>query len=148
MAVVLAVLAGGAAALVWSLRSGPADCRDLGPLSGFPEGSVSLAECVPAFVVRGAGEEVAVYLAESPHMRGEPLRWDPGRRLFVSPFHGEAFGLGGSVVAGPAPGPLRRCPVRLESGRVVIQVARGLGAVPHPGGLPRRGGAGRPVGLP
>ncbi len=97
-----------------------ADCRDLGSLVRFPDNSVSFVPCARVYVVHGLGEDFAVYLAESPHLPHEPLRYEPSRHRFVG-LHGEAFDVRGLPLRGPTQGPLFRCPTGTEDGDLVIE---------------------------
>ena len=112
-----------AAVLTWVLR-GSAPCQDLGRLKSFRPDTVSFVSCVPAFVVT-AGPEPVVFLALTPHLAGEPLRWDERRRVFYSPFHGEQFDSSGHLLSGPARRDLWRCPVAVRNGELWIAVPGG-----------------------
>jgi Rieske Fe-S protein len=118
--ILFGIMALAAAIVVWVLRSDQEDCRDLGPVATFPQNSVTLVKCVPSFVVRGRGDDFAVYLAKAPHLAGEELKWNSRRRFFFSPAHGERFALNGEILRGPAKGPLWRCPTMIESDRLWI----------------------------
>jgi Rieske Fe-S protein len=114
------------ALVVWLIRSQSDSCRELGQVDSFPPNSVSFEPCIPAFVVHGLGRDFTVFLAETPHLRGEPLRWNAKERLFVSPFHGEKFNLLGEPVAGPARRPLWRCPITVDSDQLLVDVPPGM----------------------
>lgn len=108
---------------IWIYRNGHlGGCRDLGPAAAFPDNSVSSGSCAPVYVVHGSGPTFSVFLAQSPHLPGEGLDWDERSRLFVSPFHGEEFGLDGKVVQGPAMHGLWLCPFHDSFGHLVIDV--------------------------
>lgn len=100
------------------------DCQELGRISDFEPESVTEFSCVPVFVVHSGGEFVGL-LGLSTHLPNEPLYWDNEERLFISRYHGEAFDVRGSVVNGPAGGPLRRCPLRETEGYLSIAVPDG-----------------------
>lgn len=112
------------------IREQTRDCRQLGKAVDFPRDSVAYEPCVPAYVVRGLDGAVTVFLAESPHMRGEPLTWSDARGVFYSPEHGETYDLqgdplpvdiqGSRISIGGTRG-LWRCPIRIVQGEIVIQ---------------------------
>lgn len=114
----MAVTAAGIAFFLSSRGS----CAELGPVDGFELNTVAAIRCLPGFVVNRNGELV-VYLARAPHLQGEPLRWDATRRLFTSPFHGEAFEVDGKKVAGPGSDRMFKCPARVEDGYLVLDAA-------------------------
>ena len=97
-----------------------ADCRNLGNVVRFPDNSVSYVACARVYVVHGLGEDVAVYLAEAPHLPHEPLRYERSRHRFVG-LHGEAFDVRGLPLKGPAQRPLFRCPTTTEDGNLVVE---------------------------
>jgi nitrite reductase/ring-hydroxylating ferredoxin subunit len=109
------------AGITWVLSS-RGSCAELGPVDSFELNTVTAIRCLPAFVVNRNGN-LAVYLARAPHLRGEPLRWDATRRLFVSPFHGESFEVDGKKVAGPGGDHMFECPTKVEDGSLVIDAA-------------------------
>lgn len=49
-------------------------------------------------------------------------RYEADAGQFVCPCHGGAYDLDGQVASGPPPGPLRSLDVRVEDGRVFVQV--------------------------
>jgi hypothetical protein len=114
-----------AATTVWVLRNERVGgCRDLGPIGALPENSVSTSACAHVYIVHGAGDDYSVFLAETPHLPGEPLEWKARRRLFVSPFHGETFTLDGRAIGGPATHGLWLCPFTVSLGHLVIDVPK------------------------
>lgn len=119
---IVTVAAAGIAAITWLVRSEPESCSELGDLDSYPPNSVTFEPCIPAFVVHGLEGDFTVFLAETPHFPGEPLRWDARERLFFSPFHGEKFNLAGEPVAGPANRPLWRCPIAIDGDELLVDV--------------------------
>ncbi len=70
-----------------------------------------------AWVVKRPDGTVRAYSLACTHL-GCAYRWEDSSRQFVCPCHGSRFSVGGSVLAGPAPRPLDRYQVKLESGRL------------------------------
>ena len=63
-------------------------------------------------------------VATCTHLGCTP-NWAPGEKLFKCPCHGSVFTLAGDVVAGPAPEPLYRTPLRLApDGQLIIGTGR------------------------
>jgi len=126
LATLLAALGvvGITALLTWTVTRNAKPCQDLGDVKSFRGDTVSFVSCVPAFVVRTAPEPV-VFLARTPHLAGEPLRWDAQRRVFFSPLHGERFDVSGHLLSGPALRDLWRCPVAVRDGELWIVVPDG-----------------------
>lgn len=63
-------------------------------------------------------------VATCTHLACSP-NWLPGERVFKCPCHGSTFTLDGDVVAGPAPEPLYRNPVRIApDGQLIIGTGR------------------------
>lgn len=119
--VVVAGIALFAAGVTVFARIQRRECRDLGSLDSFTEESVRYFECVPLFVVH-SGDNYYALLALSTHMPSEPVEWNRDERLFISPFHGEAFDIRGNVIKGPANGPLEPCPLVQEDGHLFVDV--------------------------
>jgi len=65
------------------------------------------------FVVREAGRIYALY-ARCTHL-GCTVNWFPGLRIFKCPCHGSEFHADGKEFAGPAPRPLDRLKISLDS---------------------------------
>ncbi|MEO8511114.1 MAG: hypothetical protein ABI534_07700 [Chloroflexota bacterium] len=121
-------------------------CADLGPVSDYPENTVTRASCIDAFVVNDGGE-FHVFLARSMHLEGEGLAWEPnGAEVvtewssplpgvplpltgsFYNPMHGERFAIDGSVLEGPANGPLWSCPIETRDGELWVKARDGSDA--------------------
>lgn len=117
---ILALALGFAASVLLQHALKHSDCRDLGSVAGFPDNSVSFARCARVYVVHGLGDDFAIYLAETPHLPYEPLRYDPIRHRFFG-LHGETFDVRGLPLRGPAQGALFRCPARIEDGDLVME---------------------------
>lgn len=117
----LAFLGSAAAAALlsfWTASEHP--CRDLGPLDGYPNNSVSVVRCFPGFVVR-QDDRVHVLLAIAPHLPQERLEWDQQTQMFVSRLHGETFSSSGRHFYGPANGDMWECPIEV-SDRIKVDV--------------------------
>jgi hypothetical protein len=136
---------GLAVLLATAACSSEPQCADLGPVSDYPEDTVTRSPCIDAFVVNDGGE-FHVFLARSMHMEGEGLAWEPGgdeevtdwsspvpgeplplTGTFYNPMHGERFAVDGSVMDCPAAAPAVELPHRDAGRRAVDQGPRGLG---------------------
>lgn len=138
------------AALVLTLAatacSSEPPCADLGPLSDYPPDTVTRTPCIDAFVVN-AGGDLSVFLANPVHLEGEGLAWEPNGKetvtewssplpgeplpltgTFYNPMHGERFAIDGSVLEGPAGGPLWSCPIETRDGELWIKAREGSDA--------------------
>jgi Rieske Fe-S protein len=121
-------------------------CADLGPVVDYPENTVTRTPCIDGFVVNDGGD-LQVFLANPMHLEGEGLSWEPngdeevtdwtspvpGQPLpltgtFWSPAHGERFAIDGSVMGGPAAGPLWSCPIETRDGELWISAREGANA--------------------
>jgi len=71
------------------------------------------------WAVRQSDGSVTVFSPLCTHL-GCGYRWDPGDLRFECPCHGSVFDVTGKVLAGPAPRPLDRLPVKIENGRVLV----------------------------
>jgi len=85
-------------------------------------------DCIPAYVVRLGDAAPVVFLARAPHLKNDPLEWNPSRKLFVSPAHGESFDLRGRMVQGPAVHDLWQCPTNMVGGELLIALPEGAGS--------------------
>lgn len=70
----------------------------------------------------GTGLEPYAINAECTHL-GCVVPWDPGLQKYVCPCHGSQYDSRGSVIRGPAPGPLKLAKVGVEeeSGKVLLE---------------------------
>lgn len=74
-----------------------------------------------AYVVRqGDDREPLVLSPVCTHM-GCNVLWDSSSQRFQCPCHGGQYLADGQNVAGPPPRPLRRLPVRVENGQLLVQ---------------------------
>jgi len=71
------------------------------------------------WAVRQPDGTVTVFSPLCTHL-GCGYHWDSGDLTFKCPCHGSIFDLNGKVVAGPAPRPLDRLPVKMENGRLFV----------------------------
>jgi menaquinol-cytochrome c reductase iron-sulfur subunit len=78
-----------------------------------------ISEKATAWVVKGAGNEVAAFTPQCTHL-GCAYHWDEQKQYFICPCHTSAFGLDGKVLTGPAPRPLDRYRTRIENGKLLI----------------------------
>lgn len=83
------------------------------------DGWRTLREKVIAWVVRTDENNVVAYSPQCTHL-GCAYHWEGERERFVCPCHESLFTIDGKVVAGPAPRPLDRYPVRIESSKLLI----------------------------
>jgi menaquinol-cytochrome c reductase iron-sulfur subunit len=92
--------------------------RDL--VMTIPDGYMQVAAVKGIWALRRATNEVTVYSPICTHL-GCGFRWDWSVRRFKCPCHGSEFDPDGKVVAGPAPRPLDRLPVKVENGHLLVQ---------------------------
>ena len=86
------------------------------------------SEKTTAWVVRKGSEEVAAFMPQCTHL-GCAYHWDRENEEFLCPCHTSTFNLEGEVLTGPAPRPLDRYGVRVESHRLML----GPSQKPEPG---------------
>lgn len=102
-------------------------------VSGFQPGTVSMVQGL--WVTRQPDGEFIVFLNRDPH-KLHPTQWVEPRRLFISPAHGEVYGIDGVCRAGPCnsrpPGSLYRVQSELEGNRLVIYPERTVSGGIHP----------------
>lgn len=76
----------------------------------------------PVLVWRQPNEnKIVVYNSSCTHL-GCTVRWDEPQNMFLCACHGGAFGLDGTVKAGPPPRPLDRMEFKVDSGNLLIAV--------------------------
>lgn len=85
-------------------------------VSSVKDGWLKTTSVKTVWVVRKADEPI-VYSPLCTHL-GCGYRWEATRNAFFCPCHASIFDLEGNVLAGPAPRPLDRLPIRLEDGRL------------------------------
>ncbi len=71
------------------------------------------------WAVKQPDGQVTVFSPICTHL-GCGYRWDEGERKFKCPCHGSVYDVTGKVLAGPAPRPLDRLPVKVENGRLLV----------------------------
>ncbi|RMD98552.1 MAG: ubiquinol-cytochrome c reductase iron-sulfur subunit [Calditrichaeota bacterium] len=64
---------------------------------------------------------VIAFSPKCTHM-GCNVAWNPRTNHFECPCHGGTYDAEGNVIAGPPPRPLDRYPIKIENGRVFIQI--------------------------
>lgn len=101
-------------------------------LGHLPEGvTAQVVDGNDVFVSR-VGNDVRVFLPESPHLPGDTLWWCPKREIFVALNSGSGFDRNGLPFGGPAPRALDQHPVEVGGDRLVIDtdsVIRGTSGV-------------------
>jgi len=85
-----------------------------------------ISERGTAWLVRSASNEIVAFGPQCTHL-GCAYHWDEGRDRFVCPCHNSVFDMGGKVTAGPAPRPLDRYDLKVESGRLKLGQLRHSG---------------------
>ena len=71
------------------------------------------------WAVKQPDGQVTVFAPKCTHL-GCGYRWAAEEKQFLCPCHGSRFGIDGQVLAGPAPRPLDRLPVKIENGRLLV----------------------------
>ena len=77
------------------------------------------SEKASTWLVRMSDAEVVAFAPQCTHL-GCAYHWEDKRNDFVCPCHTSAFSIEGKVLTGPAPRPLDRYQVKIESGKVLI----------------------------
>ena len=71
------------------------------------------------FVRQMPGGELTAFSAICTHL-GCLVNFNRVKGEFICPCHGGIYDLDGNVVAGPPPAPLKRLPVKIEGGKVLV----------------------------
>ena len=72
-----------------------------------------------AWVVKLPDQQIVAFGPQCTHL-GCAYHWDEATSEFLCPCHSSVFSLDGAVVSGPAPRPLDRYDVKVESGKLLI----------------------------
>jgi quinol---cytochrome c reductase iron-sulfur subunit, bacillus type len=83
-----------------------------------PDGYMKRRESGRVYVVAD-GNRFFCLSSTCTHL-GCTVHWDRVRQEFLCPCHGGVYARDGSVVAGPPPRPLRRLPVQIDGGELVL----------------------------
>jgi menaquinol-cytochrome c reductase iron-sulfur subunit len=83
------------------------------------DGWLSATAHKAVWAVKQEDGSVTVFSPICTHL-GCGYRWDDGDRRFKCPCHGSVYDVAGKVLAGPAPRPLDRLPVKVEQGRLLV----------------------------
>jgi menaquinol-cytochrome c reductase iron-sulfur subunit len=83
-----------------------------------------VSEKVTAWVVKSKDNRVVAFGPQCTHL-GCAHHWDDGSKEFVCPCHNSLFAADGRVISGPAPRPLDRYDLKVESGRILLGGLRG-----------------------
>jgi menaquinol-cytochrome c reductase iron-sulfur subunit len=78
-----------------------------------------VTEKTTAWVVKQPDNQVVAFTPDCTHL-GCAYHWDDPSHTFVCPCHTSSFAIDGKVLGGPAPRPLDRYTVRVESGVLEI----------------------------
>ncbi len=76
-------------------------------------------EKTTAWVVKNDDQNVTVFAPQCTHL-GCAYHWDEQQKYFLCPCHTSAFGVDGKVLMGPAPRPLDRYDIRVDSGKLLL----------------------------
>jgi menaquinol-cytochrome c reductase iron-sulfur subunit len=93
--------------------------RELSYVVALNDGWLKTTATKSVWGVRQSDGTVTVFSPLCTHL-GCGYHWDSGDLTFKCPCHGSIFDLNGKVVAGPAPRPLDRLPVKVENGRLFV----------------------------
>jgi menaquinol-cytochrome c reductase iron-sulfur subunit len=93
--------------------------RELSYVVTVNDGWLKTTATKSVWAVRQPDGAVTVFSPLCTHL-GCGYHWDSGDLTFKCPCHGSVFDLNGKVVAGPAPRPLDRLPVKVENGRLLV----------------------------
>jgi len=83
------------------------------------DGWQMITEKTTAWVVKQPNNEVVAFTPICTHL-GCAYHWDEASHNFLCPCHTSVFSIDGKVLAGPAPRPLDRYAVKVESGILEI----------------------------
>ena len=86
-----------------------------------PDGATEVVDRRVVYLVRSAGADLKALDSTCTHL-GCRTRFNPDTKQIECPCHGGKYDIGGQVVAGPPPAPLRTLPTRIEGGRVLVEV--------------------------
>jgi menaquinol-cytochrome c reductase iron-sulfur subunit len=78
-----------------------------------------ITEKTTAWVVKQPDNQVVAFTPNCTHL-GCAYHWDDPSHTFICPCHTSAFSIDGKVLGGPAPRPLDRYAVKVESGVLEI----------------------------
>lgn len=120
------LLAGAGAWTTWEALRPLAETEGRGELvlaspDAYREGTVTWVREGRLYLTRARGELFAVTQA-CPHL-GCRVPYCEASARFECPCHGSVFNLAGEWISGPAPHGMNRYPIRIEEGRVVVDVA-------------------------
>ncbi len=72
-----------------------------------------------AWVVKLADNDIVAFGPQCTHL-GCAYHWDETHNQFLCPCHTSIFAVDGSVVSGPAPRPLDRYEIKIQSGKLLL----------------------------
>lgn len=93
--------------------------RELSYVVTVQDGWLKTTAMKSVWAVRQADGGVTVFSPLCTHL-GCGYRWNSDDLTFKCPCHNSIFNIDGKVIAGPAPRPLDRLPVKMEDGRLFI----------------------------
>lgn len=50
------------------------------------------------------------------------VNWDNNKKIFICPCHAGRYDINGDVISGPPPKPLTRLPLKIENGKVYVEI--------------------------
>lgn len=83
-------------------------------------------EAGAAWLLKNEDGSVVAYSTSCPHL-GCAVGYSDKSALFECPCHDGVFDKEGQVVSGPSPRPLDRLETRVEGGRILLRLGKGLG---------------------
>ncbi len=78
-----------------------------------------ITEKTTAWVVKQSNSDVIAFMPNCTHL-GCAYHWDDPSHTFICPCHTSSFSIDGKVLGGPAPRPLDRYEVKIDSGVLEI----------------------------
>jgi len=94
---------------------------DLGDVAGYPVGSRTVREDIPAIIINREGEIMAFSLT-CTHLG---CTVEEAGEAFACPCHGSRYNSDGEVLKGPAQKPLRRLEIELQEDHTLILYTQG-----------------------
>lgn len=93
--------------------------KQLDHVTTIQDGYLATRSQKAVWAVKRPDGQVTVFAPKCTHL-GCGYRWAGDEKQFKCPCHGSVFDIDGQVLAGPAPRPLDRLPVKIENGRLMV----------------------------